>query len=232
MEIKNTDNQNNRTSDHIYKFLKYNFKNFKLLNQSLTHSLKQSDPLIGNNQRLEFLGDRVLAIIIAKLIFIEFPNENEGQLSKRFSELVSKRILVKISKSIKLDKLIQMKNLTIKPQYTESMLADTMEALICAIFLDSDLNEAEKIVKNLWLPEIKLQIHPPDNPKSKLQEWCLGNKIEIPDYIIVDKEGPDHKPEFTVRLTLNKHLSHTAKGKSIQEAEIKVARNILKRLND
>lgn len=232
MKIKKTKNKKSNLSNHIFEFTGYNFRNEALLKLSLTHSLNKPNSLISNNQRLEFLGDRVLGIIVAKLIYDKFPNENEGQLSKRFSELVSKKVLAKISKFLELQKLIQINN-SLKNEYiTESIIADTLEALICAIFLDSDFDETQKIVKKLWIPEVNLQIYPPDNPKSKLQEWCLEKKINLPEYTVISKEGPDHKPKFTVKLTIRNLLSHTSEGKSIQEAEIKAAKVIVNKLNE
>lgn len=231
MKIRKDNIQNKIIFNHILRFLGYKFKNFDLLTQSLTHSIKKSGFPILNNQRLEFFGDRVLGLIIAEMIYYKFRNENEGQLAKRFSELVSKKILVKISKKIELEKLILIKNsLKKKSQITDSMTADVLEALICAIYIDSNFGEVRKIISSLWLSEIEQQIDPPDNPKSKLQEWCLANKIETPKYVVISKEGPDHKPQFTVELTIEKYLSYTAKGNSIQEAEIKIAKYFLKKI--
>ena len=232
MKVKKDHIQNKIIINHISRFLGYKFKNIDLLTQSLTHSIKKSEFSILNNQRLEFLGDRVLGLIIAEIIYYKFLKENEGQLAKRFSELVSKKILVKISKKIELEKLIIMKNSIKKSQITDSIIADVLEALICAIYIDSNFGEVRKIISSLWLSEIEQQINPPDNPKSKLQEWCLANKIQIPEYIVISKEGPDHKPQFTVELTIEKYFSYIAKGNSIQDAEIKIARYFLKKLND
>ena len=232
MKIKQTKNKKSNLSTHIFEFTGYNFRNLYLLKLSLTHSLNKSNSLISNNQRLEFLGDRVLGVIVAKLIYDKFPNENEGQLSKRFSELVSKKTLVKISKLLDLKKLIQINN-SLKNEYiTESIIADTLEALISAIYLDSNISETQRIVKKLWMPEVNLQIYPPDNPKSKLQEWCLGKKINPPEYTVISKKGPDHKPKFTVKLTIRNLLSHISQGNSIQEAEIKAAKVIVNKLNE
>ena len=211
------------------KISNYTFSNYDLLKLALTHSNKRKK--MNNNERLEFLGDRVLGLIIANKIYKKFKFENEGELSKRYSELVSKKTLVKIAEKICLrDHLIINKTSLKIDKITNSMLADSMEALIAAIFLDSNLDSTSKIILSLWNEEIDNQMYPPDNPKSKLQEWCLKRKESLPVYEIINKEGPDHDPLFTVKLEIKNLISTYGKGKSIQVAEINAAENGIKEI--
>ena len=150
------------------------------MNLSLIHSSYDEKNKILNYERLEFLGDRVLGLIISELLFEKFPLEKEGELSKRFSNLVSKKTLVKISHNINLsDLILTSKSYSQKYRITDSMLADSLEALIGAIFLDSNYKKVKEVVKSLWKEKMNTQIQPPNNPKSQLQEWCLTNKKKL-----------------------------------------------------
>ncbi len=213
----------------LLKDLNYQFKNIDLLKQALLHSekIKSND----TNERLEFLGDRVLGLVIAQEIYKKYPNENEGELSKRFSELVSKNSLVKIGKKINLEKYIITRSiLNNKKSITESIIADSLEAIFAAIFHDSNYKKIKKVILTLWDSEIEKQKCPPINPKSRIQEWCLRNKESFPVYKVLKKKGPDHSPIFTVSLNIKNSFSTNASGKSIQEAEFAAAKKAIKYL--
>ena len=210
------------------KLNNYTFLDNGLLRLALTHSNSKKEKMI-NNERLEFLGDRVLGLVIANKVYKKFKYENEGQLSKRYSELVSKKTLVKIAEKICLKEHL-VTNKSSLSKITNSMIADSMEALIAAIFLDSNLGKTNKVILSLWKEEIDSQINPPDNPKSKLQEWCLKNKESLPVYEIINKEGPDHEPLFTVTLEIKNLINTSGKGKSIQLAEIDAAEKGIKEI--
>ena len=211
--------------------INYKFKNENYIVRALTHSSFNEKNENLNYERLEFLGDRVLGLVISELIYKRFPREKEGELSKRFSELVSKKTLAIIAKEIKLDEMIlTSKEHGLKIKVTDSMLADSLEALIGAIFLDSDFIVVKKIVSNLWYEKIKKQLLPPDNPKSFLQEWCLRENKNTPIYKLKEKIGPDHEPTFLVEVNINDFIKTKASGKTKQEAEIRAAQKIIEKL--
>lgn len=209
--------------------LNYRFKDISIFKLALTHSTKNKSCKTFSNERLEFLGDRVLGIVISKKIYEKFFDESEGELSKRFADLVSKKCLTKIAKKLNLTKFVETKIVfNNKKNVTDSILADTLEAILAAIFLDSGYNTVEKVILNLWDPLIKMQKFPPNNPKSKIQEWCLREKKPFPEYSIFNKTGPDHKPIFKVVLIIKNNISTIGEGNSIQEAEFMAAKKAIK----
>ena len=213
--------------------INYKFKNFKFLNLSLIYSSYDEKNKILNYERLEFLGDRVLGLVISELLFEKFPLEKEGELSKRFSNLVSKKTLVKISYDINLsDFILTSKSYSQKYKITDSMLADSLEALIGAIFLDSNYKKVKEVVKSLWKEKINTQIQPPNNPKSQLQEWCLTNKKNLPKYSLIYKKGPDHLPHFKVKVEIKNFFTTYGSGRTKREAELVAAEKIVTKINE
>ena len=225
---ENKKKYNNLNIDSICKKLQYNFKNNDHLKLALTHSSYEEKKETQNYERLEFLGDRVLGLAIAEIIYKKFPTENEGELAKRFSDLVKKKALINISKEIGLEGNIRTsKEYKTKIKITDSMLADSLEAVLGAIFLDSNYETVLKIIKGLWNEKLSIQLLPPNNPKSFLQEWCLEKKGQIPIYSTLNKKGPDHEPIFTVQLVIKNFIKVQAEGSSKQEAEINAAKILL-----
>ena len=199
----------------------------------MIHSSYYQKNKIFNYERLEFLGDRVLGLIISELLFEKFPLEKEGELSKRFSNLVNKQALIQVSHKLKLSELIlTSQNYLKNNKVTDSMLADSLEALIGAIFLDSNYKKVKKVIEFLWKEQINIQIQPPNNPKSFLQEWCLTNKKLLPNYSLVYKKGPDHSPHFKVRVEVKNFLTSFGEGKTKREAELNAAKKIVKKINE
>ena len=215
----------------LMKTIGYRFKNLNLLKIALTHSSFSLDAKKINFERLEFLGDRVLGLIISEEIFRKFGKETEGELAKRFSFLVCKKTLIKIASNVKIDNYILISP-DVGTSSLKSITANSLEALIAAIFLDSDFAITRKIVINMWKEFLKKNSLPPTDPKSKLQEWSLKNKKKLPIYEIISKSGPDHSPTFTVKVILDKNYHSLAKGKSKQDAEIKAANNLLKKIRE
>ena len=215
--------------DKLMKIIGYNFRNKSLIKTALTHSSFSKENKIKNNERLEFLGDRVLGLIISSEIFKKNLSSTEGELAKQQSFLVCKATLKKVANNIKLREFVNCTQ-SLKKNSLDSVIANTLEALIAAIYLDSNLNQASKIVLKLWksfLENINLSSF---DPKSKLQEWSLKNKKKLPTYEIMDKSGPDHSPTFTIKVILDEKFSSFAKGKSKQDAEIKAANKLLKKI--
>ena len=215
----------------LFQKIKYNFKNIIFCVNALTHSSYNSKKNKQNYQRLEFLGDRVLGLIISEAIFKKFKNEEEGKLSKRFSNLVSKKALIEVSKEIELQKILKTsKEFNDKVKITDSMLADSLEALIGAIYIDSNFEEVKKVVLNLWCKKLSSQQKPPVDAKSFLQEWCLSSKKKIPIYKILKKRGPDHKPTFLVELTIENFQKVKGEGSTKKNAEINAAQKLIERI--
>lgn len=206
--------------------LGYEFKDESLLKTSLTHP---SFSKKNNYERLEFLGDRVLGLIISDEIFHSYPDDSEGNLAKKISFLVCKNTLIKIADDLRLEKhFIISKN--IKENSFDSIKANSLEALIAAIYLDSNFSNTYRIVKKLWnncIQKINLDYH---DPKSKLQEWSLKTNNILPVYEVKKKEGPDHNPIFTVNLKLNGKIRSIGVGKNKQDAEVMAAEKALKEI--
>ena len=207
--------------------LGYEFKDKSLLKTSLTHP---SFSKKNNYERLEFLGDRVLGLIISNEIFNIYSDDSEGNLAKKISFLVCKNTLIKIADKLMLEKyFIISKN--IKKTSFDSIKANSLEALIAAIYLDSNFSNTYVIVKKLWnnyIKQINLDYH---DPKSKLQEWSLKTNNMLPVYEVKKKEGPDHNPIFTVNLKLNGKIYSIGVGKNKQDAEIMAAEKALKQID-
>ena len=230
---ENKKKNNSLKTNLISKKLKYSFKNKNYLELALTHSSYEEKNKTLNYERLEFLGDRVLGLAIAQIIYMKFPMEKEGELAKRFADLVSKKTLINISKKIGLEENIRTsKEYKKKIKITESMLSDSLEAILGAIFMDSDYETVSKIISELWDTKLSFQLFPPNNPKSLLQEWCLGKKMSMPVYTVLTKKGTDHKPTFTIELVIDSFIKVQADGLSKQEAEIKAASKVLLKINN
>ena len=222
---------NKKKLESLFYKIKYNFKNIIFCVNALTHSSYDSKNYKTNYQRLEFLGDRVLGLIISEAIFKRFKNEKEGKLSKRFSDLVSKKTLIEVSKEIGLQNTINTsKEYIDKIKITDSMLADSLEALIGAIYIDSNFEEVKKVVLNLWSKKLSSQEKPPVDAKSFLQEWCLSKKKKIPVYKILEKSGPDHKPTFLVELRIENFQKVQGEGSTKKKAEIDAAQKIIEKI--
>ena len=207
--------------------LGYQFRDKSLLKTSLTHPSFSKE---NNYERLEFLGDRVLGLIISNEIFNIYSDDSEGGLAKKISFLVCKNTLIKIADKLMLEKyFIISKN--IKKNSFDSIKANSLEALIAAIYLDSNFSNTYAIVKKLWNNYIKKINFDYHDPKSKLQEWSLKTNNTLPVYEVEKKEGPDHNPIFTVNLKVNGKIYSIGVGKNKQDAEIMAAEKALKEID-
>ena len=203
--------------NHLEKKLKIIFRNKDLLIKSLTHKSFDKD---NNNEKLEFLGDRVLGLTIAKKLLEIYPNENEGTLDKKFASLVNKKTCVEIAKKLDLNKYILTFNVETKKVIIEDkILADSCEAIIGAAYLDKGYLVAEKLILNLWSDNIKNSVITQIDAKTKLQELSLKKFKKLPIYKLISNTGPRHKPLFKVAVKLVDSKFYTAKGRSKKEAE-------------
>ena len=201
----------------LEKKIKINFKNKDLLIKSLTHKSYDKE---NNNEKLEFLGDRVLGLIIAKKLLEIYPDEKEGILDKKFASLVNKKTCLEIAKKLELNNYILRLNLGNKKTLIEDkVLSDSCEALIGAIYLDKGFQTVEKIILNLWSDKIKDSAVTLIDAKTKLQEFSLKKFKKLPIYKLISNTGPRHKPLFKVAVKLIDTKFFTAQGNSKKDAE-------------
>ncbi len=201
----------------LEKKLKIAFKNKNLLIKSLTHKSFDKD---NNNEKIEFLGDRVLGLIIAKRLLEIYPNEKEGILDKKFASLVNKKTCLNIAKKLQLEKYILTFDFKKKNfQIEDKVLADCCEALIGSIYLDKGFQIVEKKILDLWDDHIKKSVITQIDAKTKLQEFSLKKFKKLPTYNLISNTGPRHKPVFKVGVKLINTKLFISKGKSKKEAE-------------
>ncbi len=204
------------------------FKNISLLENSMIH---KSFDKINNNEKLEFLGDRVLGLVIAKKLIEVYPDEKEGIIDKKFANLVNKKACAKIGLNLNLKKFM-----TLGDSYKglrrsdDKILSDCLEALIGAIFLDSGLNISEKFILKYWNEYlIKSELTLID-PKTKLQEYSLKTFKKLPLYKMQKKSGPQHSPIFKVEVRIQDSKIFTASGSSKKNAEQNAAKKLISEL--
>ena len=201
----------------LEKKIKCNFKNKDLLIKSLTHKSFNKD---NNYEKLEFLGDRVLGLIIAKKLLEIYPNEKEGILDKKFASLVNKKTCLEIAKKIDLHKYVLTFNVKNRKNLIEDkVLADCCEALLGSIYLDKGFIVVEKVILNLWSNNIKDSVVTQIDAKTKLQEFSLKHYKRSPIYKLISNSGPRHMPIFKVAVKLQDTKFYTAQGKSKKDAE-------------
>ena len=211
------------------KLLKINFNDKKLLSRSLIHKSYDENY---NNEKLEFLGDRVIGLVISKKLLALYPHDKEGTIDKKFASLVNKKTCAKIAISIKLKKYIQtgssFKNLK---SDDEKILSDACEALIGAIYLDQGIEFTEKFVLNIWDSFIKSSKIMQIDSKTKLQEHSLKKYKKLPTYKITKKIGPNHNPVFKALVAIPNSKKYVGFGKSKKIAEQNAAKSLVEDLN-
>mgnify|MGYP001215479799 FL=1 len=212
---------------NLEKKINTKFKDQNLLIKSLTH--KSFDKL-NNNEKIEFLGDRVLGLVIAKKLLEIYPEEKEGVLDKKFASLVNKKTCLQIAKNIDLQKYILVFNSKNKLiDIEDKVISDACEALIGAIYLDKGFVIVEKIILKLWYKHIKESIITQIDSKTKLQEYSLKKFKKLPIYKLISNTGPRHRPIFKIGVKLPNSKYYIAEGKSKKDAEQNAA---IKCLND
>lgn len=181
----------------------HRFARPELLGQALTHR-SAADPrrsLLDSNERLEFLGDRVLALIVAEWLAERFPNEREGDLGKRLGVLVARESLAKVAEALDLAALLRVPESEGRAglRARATVVADALEAVLGALYLDAgDLAPARALVRREWAPLLEADPRPPMSAKSRLQEWTLGRGLGLPEYRLAETSGPPHHPVFVV----------------------------------
>ncbi|MDA1089000.1 MAG: ribonuclease III [Proteobacteria bacterium] len=208
--------------------LGHQFNNPQLLIQALTHASASKDRL-KSNERMEFLGDRVLGLVIAELLLENFPDEDEGKIGYRFSALARRDSLVRVAEGIGLAEHISSAkgddgaNRRINP----SILADCCEAVIAALYLDAGLLAARDFIISNWRVLMDETPAPPKDSKTTLQEWAQGQGLALPDYRETGRDGPAHAPRFTIEVTVGAKKPVSGQGPSKQAAEQAAAEAML-----
>ena len=222
----------NKSYSEIEKILDYKFKDIELLNEALTHSSiknKNKQKQIFNYERLEFLGDRILGFVISDLIFKNFPNFQEGDLSRIFQNYTNAKFLSNIAISLNLNKfVIVQKGDSLEKK--DSIMSDLIESIIAAIYIDSNLENARLFIENKILNNLKIKNFIVKHPKTLLQEFSLKYFKTIPVYNVREKRGLDHEPEFKVTVSINSEKYAHGVGLSTQKAQENAAKNLLKKL--
>lgn len=205
--------------------LGYHFTGTEHLDRALTHSSTGID----NYERLEFLGDRVLGLVVAEILFRCFPFEKEGALARRHSALVCTETLAKIARDLDVPTVVTASaaELAAGGNKQDNLLADCMEAIIGAIFLDKGYIACQEVVTALWGDRIYTLSQPPVDSKTALQEWAQARALPVPKYEIVERSGPDHAPVFKIRVTIEGRDPMDAVGTSRRAAEKLAAQMML-----
>ncbi len=213
------------------KTIGYEFSDKSLLEQALTHpSVRAKDNPDFDYERLEFLGDRVLGLIVAEMVFDEFANEDEGHLARRHSGLVCGAALCEVARTINIADYINIVSKEFSNDNLDSVLENCCEALIAAIYKDSGINEAEKFIKRFWQPLLESFEHAPKDPKSALQELAQGQGLPLPEYVEISREGAEHSPIFEIRVSLADNNFAIGKAKSKKQAEKEAAESLLQKI--
>jgi len=211
--------------------LGHRFADPGLLEQALTHS-SASSPARPDNQRLEFLGDRVLGLIVAEALLAAYPDEAEGDLAPRFNALVRRETLAEVAVELDLGSCLRLgrSEATGGGRRKKAILADAMEAAIAALWLDGGMAAARDFVLGRWQARIETPAAAPMDTKTRLQEWAQGRGIALPDYAVAAREGPDHAPRFTVTARLETGEAADGTAGSKKQAEQAAAAVLLARL--
>ncbi|MFL2852379.1 MAG: ribonuclease III [Candidatus Pelagibacter sp.] len=212
----------------LENIINYNFKNLDLLKQSLIHKSFDKE---NNNEKLEFLGDRVLGLIISKKLIEIYPNEKEGIIDKKFANLVNKKTCIKIAKRINIKKFMQLGQSHKPSQRSEDkVMSDCLESLIGALYLDGGLKSAEKFILSFWKKHLDNSILPFIDAKTRLQEHSLKRFKELPKYTFYKKTGPEHSPFFKTDVQIPNSKKIIGIGSSKKNAQQNAAHKLLKSL--
>ena len=219
----------NKKLQELESAIKYSFKDKTLLHQALTN---KSFSNISNNEKLEFLGDRVLGLIISKKLLDKYPNEKEGTIDKKFANLVNKKTCANIAKKLNIKKYVYIgssnKNLD---RSADKIVSDTLEAVVGAIYLDGGIKASEGFILNFWESYLDKSIITLIDSKTKLQEYSLKKFKKLPKYTFFKKSGPQHKPLFKTEVEIPESKKIFGIGTSKKNAQQNAAAKLLKILN-
>ncbi len=214
--------------------LGHSFAAPELLEQALTHrsAVRARGKVSDGYERLEFLGDRVLGLLVAELLVRSFTREQEGELTRRHTSLVRRETLARIARTIALGQHLKLSKgeAEVGSRESPTLLADACEAVIAALYLDGGLEAARPFIERYWTPLMAEDSTPPRDAKTALQEWAQGEKLPLPDYRTVSVEGPSHEPVFTVAVSVEGMAPVEGRGRSKRAAEQAAAEILLARV--
>jgi ribonuclease-3 len=213
----------------------YSFHEPRLLESAIAHASvasagRRPKKLRTGNERQEFLGDRVLGLIVAEMLMLHYPDEPEGGLSRRHAQLVRRETLAEIGEAIGLGAWLDEVSPVDAPPATAAVLADTLEALLGAIYLDGGLAPAQRFIDRHWATRIEAMAAAPRDPKTALQEWAQARSLDLPAYRVVASSGPKHAPSFEIEVTIADLAPERGEGASKRIAEQMAASRLLSRL--
>ena len=217
------------TLSALQQHLGYQFRNEALLRLALTHRSLAREGVDISNQRLEFLGDSVLGLTIAEMLYARYPNEAEGDLSKRLVSLVNGEQLARIARTMQLGELIAMSSGEEEQGGREnpSNLEDACEALLGAIYLDGGIEAARSIVERYWGEQANAMTSPPKDAKTALQEWAQARGLPLPEYALISSDGPSHAPNFVIEVRVAGQEAMRAEAGVKKQAERLAAEKLL-----
>ena len=215
----------------LEKTIGHRFKDRDLLDRSLTHISVSGGNRANSYQRLEFLGDHVLGLIISDMLFRAFPKADEGELSRRLADLVRREACADVARAIELGEAIRLGSSESNAggRARTAILADVCEALVGAVYLDGGYDAAAKLVEKLWGERMRAPVRPLRDPKTILQEWAQARGLPTPAYREVERTGPHHDPEFRISVKLPDREPAEGIGRSKRSAEQAAAAALLKR---
>ncbi|AHC73965.1 ribonuclease III [Candidatus Endolissoclinum faulkneri L5] len=217
----------------LSNILYHKFKNIEVLRQAITHA-SASSRTWNAYERLEFLGDRVLALIVAEQLLERFPREREGAIAKRHVNLVRCEALAKVARTIHLGKFLILSKgeENAGSRNSNTILSDAMEAVIGALHFDGGIEAARRFVRVEWNKLLEVDLIPPQDPKTTLQEWAQSHKLALPHYTITDQSGPAHSPQFTVQVIVDGYEPSIGVGRSKRSAEQSAAAKLIKLVSE
>ncbi|MGB1361095.1 MAG: ribonuclease III [Alphaproteobacteria bacterium] len=215
--------------EHITKILGHDFKDKNLLVKAFTHRSVSSAN--DSYERLEFIGDRVIGLAVSDILIEKFPNAKEGELARRHTAIVRAEALAEIAKQCDFGKYIRVSDNSETMQSNEKILSDVVEACAGALYIDGGMDAVMGFFKKFVLELVDVQVDDLKDSKTRLQEWAQKNKHGIPSYEISERTGPDHSPEFAVKVSVSGFDDVSGTGKSKQEASQNAALNFMKENN-
>ncbi len=222
-----------RPLDAVEERIGYSFRHREGLQRALTHrSAVPGDRAAHESyQRHEFLGDRVLALVIADMLFSAYPRADEGDLARRLNSLVRRETCADVAMELGLGEAVRLGvgERQSGGRRKEAILGDIAEAVIAAIYLDGGLEPARAFIERHWRPRMEGLSGPLRDPKTTLQEWAQGRGLPTPAYEVLERSGPDHAPEFAVKVTIAGGPAGEGRGKSKRDAEQAAATDVLNR---
>ena len=219
----------NKSLINLEEILNYKFRDKSLLQRALTHKSFNRNT---NNEKLEFLGDRVLGLVISKKLLEKFPNENEGIIDKKFANLVNKKTCTNIASKLSLKKFIYLGASHINlDRSADKIISDSLEAIVGAIYIDGGLKPSEKFIYNFWKSFLEKSVVTEIDSKTKLQEYSLKKFKRLPKYTFFKKTGPQHNPIFRTVVEIPESKKIIGVGSSKKNAQQNAAEKLIKILN-